>query len=52
MIAPFDERPGGTLLTWRQVFDKESEFKTVRAFAPAANEQNFDRLAGELDTMV
>lgn len=31
-------------LTWVMVFDDEAEADRVRAFVPAANEQNFDRL--------
>jgi uncharacterized protein YndB with AHSA1/START domain len=33
-----------THLTWVMVFDDDSEADRVRAFVPAANEQNFDRL--------
>jgi uncharacterized protein YndB with AHSA1/START domain len=33
-----------TRLTWVMVFDDEAEADRVRAFVPAANEQNLDRL--------
>ncbi len=33
-----------THLTWVMVFDDDAEADRVRAFVPAANEQNFDRL--------
>jgi uncharacterized protein YndB with AHSA1/START domain len=39
---------GGTLLEWRMRFETAAECDSVRRFAPAANEQNLDRLAGEL----
>lgn len=39
---------GGTLLTWRMRFDSAEECARVRDAVVAANEQNFDRLRGEL----
>jgi len=35
---------GGTRLTWTMFFETEEEADRVRAFVPAANEQNLDRL--------
>lgn len=42
-------RDGGTQLSWLSRFEKAEDFERVRKFAVAANEQNLDRLAGELD---
>ena len=44
------EEAGGTRLTWTMVFEKEEEAERVRAFVPAANEQNLDRLEALLKT--
>ena len=44
----FAEEAGGTRLTWRMEFDHAEEAARVREVITAANEQNFDRLAGVL----
>jgi uncharacterized protein YndB with AHSA1/START domain len=44
-LAPEQRR---TRLGWRMLFETEAEYRGVLAFAPAANEQNLDRLAAEL----
>ena len=36
--------PGGTQLTWEQVFDDAATARAVRAIVGPANEQNLDRL--------
>jgi hypothetical protein len=33
------------------LFESAAEFEQVRAFIPAVNEQNFDRLEAQLATM-
>lgn len=42
---------GKTRLTWRMRFESAAELERVKAFIPAANEQNLDRLAAQLATM-
>jgi uncharacterized protein YndB with AHSA1/START domain len=44
----FEPAGAGTRLTWRMTHATAEEADTVRAFVPAANEQNFDRLAAAL----
>jgi uncharacterized protein YndB with AHSA1/START domain len=39
---------GKTRITWRQRFESPEEWEKVKAFVPAANEQNFDRLEQHL----
>lgn len=39
---------GRTRITWRQRFESPEEWEKVKAFVPAANEQNFDRLEQHL----
>lgn len=39
---------GGTLLTWTQSFEDAAVAASLRAICVPANEQNLDRLAGEL----
>ena len=51
MTMNFDDDGGKTKVTWRMLFESESEFIKVRAFIADANEQNFDRLAEQLKTM-
>lgn len=51
MTMTFSEFDGKTRLTWRQRFESAAELEKVRAFVPAANEQNFDRLASHLVQM-
>jgi uncharacterized protein YndB with AHSA1/START domain len=48
MEMTFLDSDGKTRLTWRQRFESPAEFEKVKAFVPAANEQNFDRLAAHL----
>ena len=45
------EEAGKTRLTWRMEFESAAELDRVRAFIPAANEQNFDRLQVQLVAM-
>ncbi len=48
MTMTFAEEGGRTRLTWRMLHDSAEECAKMRAFVPAANEQNFDRLAAHL----
>ena len=48
VIATFDEEGSGTRLTFRMLFDTPEECAKIRPFAPAANEENFDRLEAVL----
>lgn len=48
MTMTFAEEAGKTRLTWRMRFESAAELERVRAFVPAANEQNFDRLEEQL----
>ena len=50
MTMTFAEEAGRTRLTWRMLFEFAAELERVRAFIPAANEQNFDRLQALLAT--
>lgn len=52
LVMRFDEDAGSTTLTWRMQFESAAEFARVRDVLPAANEQNLDRLAIHLRTMV
>lgn len=49
MAMTYETRDGGTLLTWRLMFD-EAGSEQMRAFIAKANEENFDRLEGHLKT--
>lgn len=40
---------GGTLVSWRQTFDSAAHYRDLAAFVAAANEQNLDRLAAEVE---
>ena len=51
MTMTFAEDAGKTRLTWRMLFESAAELERVRPVVPAANEQNFDRLAAQLATM-
>lgn len=51
VIATFAEQAGKTKLTFRMLFDTVAECERVKVFAVEANEQNFDRLAAELEKM-
>ena len=51
MTVLFGEESGKTRLTWRMLFESAAECDRVRAFAGAANEQNFDRLEKQLTEM-
>ncbi len=42
-----EEQAGKTKLTWRMLFEFAADYDRVKKFAPAANEQNFDRLEVE-----
>ncbi len=48
MTMTYFEFEGKTRLTWRQRFESPEEWEKVKAFVPAANEQNFDRLEEHL----
>jgi uncharacterized protein YndB with AHSA1/START domain len=47
-ITLAEEGENKTRLTWRQRFDTREHFERVKSFVAEANEQNLDRLAGEL----
>ena len=51
MTMTFVPEGDRTRLTWRMRFESAAEVERIKAFIPAANEQNFDRLAAELATM-
>ena len=44
MTITFADRDGATQMTWTMRHPSPAECDAVRAFVPAANEQNFDRL--------
>lgn len=48
MTMTFEEDQGGTLLTWRMLFEPTEENIELETFLAAANEQNFDRLERHL----
>lgn len=49
MTVSFTEQAGGTLLDWRMLFETAEVCDQVKTFAVDANEQNFDRLAAQLE---
>lgn len=49
MSMDYDEVPEGTRLTWRTRFATPEQLAAVEALFAAANEQNFDRLAAEME---
>jgi len=51
MTVIFAEQGGKTNLTWRMLLESVAECDRVKAFAVAANEQNFDRLEAHLAKM-
>jgi uncharacterized protein YndB with AHSA1/START domain len=51
MTMTFVEEASTTRLTWRMLFESAAEFEKVSAIIPAANQQNFDRLAAQLAVM-
>jgi uncharacterized protein YndB with AHSA1/START domain len=48
MEMTYTDMGGKTRITWRQRFESPEEWEKVKAFVPAANEQNFDRLEQHL----
>lgn len=48
MTMIFTDRAGQTELTWRMLFDPDSDYDKVKALVAEANEQNFDRLEAHL----
>ena len=48
MTMIFTDRAGQTELTWRMLFDPDSDYDKVKALVAEANEQNFDRLESHL----
>jgi len=48
MTMTFGAEGKGTTLTWRMRFDSAKEVAKIREFIVIANEQNFDRLQGDL----
>lgn len=48
MTIALADDAGGTVVTWRMVFDDDAEAEAVRGAVLAANEENFDRLADVL----
>ena len=53
MIMTLDELPGNqTKFQFRMIHETAEECSKVKAFAPQANEQNFDRLESELSKMI
>jgi len=50
-ITLAESAPGKTAITWCGTFPTAAACEKVRSFAPAANEQNLDRLEAELARM-
>jgi uncharacterized protein YndB with AHSA1/START domain len=50
MTMIFTERPRGTELTWRMLFEATEDARALERFIVEANEQNFDRLERYLET--
>ena len=51
MTMILDDQAGGTLLTWRMLFESVEECAKLENFISNANEQNFDRLQARLSEM-
>lgn len=51
MTIAFTAQRGGTLVTWRLLFDSAAECARVRAIVTEANEQNLDRLEAHVRTV-
>ena len=51
MTMTYFEQDGQTTLTWRMLFDSVEDCNEFKSFIIAANEQNFDRLAEQLDAV-
>jgi uncharacterized protein YndB with AHSA1/START domain len=51
MTITLDEQGGGTRVTWSMRHETAEHCAKVKPFVAHANEQNFDRLAAELDGM-
>lgn len=51
VTVTFAEQAGKTTLTFRMLFESVAECERVKVFAVEANEQNFDRLAAQLEKM-
>ena len=49
MTMAYEVVPGGTRLTWRTRFATPEQLAPVKDAFAAANEQNFDRLAAEME---
>lgn len=49
VVATFDAVEGGTLLTFRMIFETTDMRDRVASVVVPANEENFDRLAAQLD---
>jgi uncharacterized protein YndB with AHSA1/START domain len=52
MTITFSEESSKTVVGWRQVFDTAAERQRIAAIVSEANEQNLDRLAAEVLSMV
>lgn len=51
-IAYFDEENGQTRFTFKMIFDSTEECEKVRSIITTSNEENFDRLEAELNSMM
>jgi len=51
MTITLADETAGTRITWRMLFATIQDCEQVRRYAPAANEQNFDRLEAVLAAM-
>jgi len=51
MIQTYEDLSGRTRLTWRMCFATAGAYDMVKGFAPACNEENFDRLEAVLAKM-
>ncbi len=51
VVATFEEKPGGTAITFRMIFPTEAQCEAVKPLCIPSNEQNFDRLEAVLATM-
>jgi hypothetical protein len=52
MTITLDAGGNQTLVGWRQVFDTAAHRERIARFVLDANEQNLDRLAGEVRNVV
>jgi uncharacterized protein YndB with AHSA1/START domain len=52
LTSTFEDVDGGTEITFRQTFETEKEYKTLKPICEEANEQNLDRLGSLLNRLM